>query len=103
MDKYEVLLSPRAFRDLDSIYAYIAETLLESGTAEAMANELGAGILSLEQMPYRCPERKVGAYANHGYRQLLIKNYVVIYRILEEQKQVLTKYSKNSPSSTGGG
>ena len=26
----------------------------------------------LEYLPYRCPERKIGAYTNRGYRQLLM-------------------------------
>ena len=33
MDKYSVKLSPRALRDLDGIYSYIARTLLEPETA----------------------------------------------------------------------
>ena len=89
MDKFEVLLTPRALRDLDAIYAYVAETLLEAGTAAALIDALENGIFSLEQMPYRCPERRVGAYANRGYRQLFIRNYTVIYRVSEENKQVI--------------
>lgn len=69
MDEYAVKLTPRALRDLDGIYAYIADTLLESGTAEALVDRLEEGILSLEKMPYRCPERRRGAYANKGYRR----------------------------------
>ena len=46
-------------------------------------------ILSLDSMPYRCPERRIGAYAHKGYRQLLIKNYVIIYRVNEEKKEVV--------------
>ena len=89
MEAYEVLLSPKALRDLDAIYAYVAQTLLEEGTAAALIDALEAGIFSLEQLPYRCPERKVGAYANKGYRQLFVKNYTVIYRIEEAKKQVI--------------
>ena len=33
MDKYVIKLYPRAYRDLDEIYAYIADILLESNTA----------------------------------------------------------------------
>ena len=89
MDKYEVFLTPRALRDLDAIYAYVAETLSEAGTAAALIDALEDGIFSLEQMPCRCPERRVGAYANRGYRQLFIRNYTVIYRVSEENKQVI--------------
>lgn len=99
MDKYEVKLLSKALRDLDGIYAYIAKNLLESGTAAKLLDELEAQILSLEHLPYRCPERRSGAYANKGYRQLFVKNYTVIYRIDESEKEVVivtVRYSKSS-------
>lgn len=83
MDEYAVKLTPHALRDLDGIYAYIADTLLESGTAEALVDRLEESILSLEKMPYRCPERRRGAYANKGYRNLFIENYTAVYRVDE--------------------
>lgn len=98
MDKYEVFLTPKALRDLDAIYSYVADTLLEAGTAEALIDALENGVFSLEYMPYRCPERRVGAYANQGYRQLFVRNYTVIYRVREEARQVVVVtvvYSKS--------
>ena len=58
MDKYSVKLMSRALRDLDGIYDYIAHTLLEPGTALNLVGRIESAILSLEAMPYRCPERK---------------------------------------------
>ena len=51
MEQYEVLLSPKALRNLDTIYAYVAHELLAENTAEALIDALEAGIFSLEQMP----------------------------------------------------
>ena len=99
MDKYEVKILSKALRDLDSIYAYIARSLLEPDVAASLINELEDQILSLEYMPYRCPERRTGAYAGKGYRQLLVKNYTVIYRIDESAKEVLivtVRYSRSN-------
>jgi mRNA-degrading endonuclease RelE of RelBE toxin-antitoxin system len=53
-------------------------------------------ILGLDTMPHRCPMRKIGVYANKGYRQLFVGNYTVIFRIDEERRYVLVvtvKYS----------
>lgn len=50
----------RALRDLDGIYAYIAETLLELGTALALVKRIEEQIFSLDHLPYRCPERRRG-------------------------------------------
>ena len=93
MDKYSVKLSPRALRDLDGIYSYIARTLLEPETALKLVDTI-----TLDSMPRRCPERKTGAYAGKGYRQLLIKNYTAIYRIDEEHRTVVVVTVRYSPS-----
>lgn len=99
MDKYSVRLLSRALQDLDGIYAYIAETLLEPDTALSLVERIEEQICSLDHMPYRCPERKCGTYADCGYRQLLIENYTVIYRIDEAQKQVIVVTVRYSPSN----
>lgn len=89
MDEYSVHLMPKALRDLDEIYSYIAKNLMEPATAATMIDGLEKGILSLNLMPARCAMRRVGAYANKGYRQLQIENYTVVFRIDEGQKRVL--------------
>lgn len=89
LDKYAVQLLSRAVRDLDEIYGYIARTLQEPGTAANLIGALEEGILSLEQMPFRCPERRTGSFAHQGYRQLFIKNYVIVFRVDEGKKQVV--------------
>lgn len=98
MDRYSVKILSRALRDLDSVYAYIAKTLLEPDTALKLVDEIEKEILSLEQMPNRCPERRQGAYAGRGYRQLFVKNYTVIFRVDEAAKQVIivtVRYSRS--------
>lgn len=59
LDKYEVRLLGRALQDLDDIYGYIARTLAEPGTATELIDTLESEILSLEYLPYRCPERRL--------------------------------------------
>lgn len=98
MDNYSVKLMSRALRDLDKIYDYISHTLVEPGTALKLVERIENAIFSLETMPYRCPERRRGAYANRGYRQLLVENYTVIYRIQESEKQVIVVTVRYSSS-----
>ena len=98
MADYAVKLMNRAVQDLDGIYRYVSDALQAPRTAGDLIDTLEAGILSLQNMPYRCPERRQGAYANRGYRQLLVKSYTVIYRVDEENKQVLivtVRYSRS--------
>ncbi len=88
-EQYAVKLTSRALRDLDRIYGYIAETLLEPGAASGLLDELEREILSLRQFPNRCAVRRSGVYANKGYRQLFVRNYTVIFRVDEAEKTVV--------------
>lgn len=97
-EQYSVRLMSRALRDIDAIYKYIAETLLEPGTALNLVEEIEREILSLEQFPNRCPTRKTGAYAGKGYRQLFVKNYTVIFRVDESEKTVIVVTVRYSAS-----
>lgn len=99
LDKYVVKLYTRAYRDLDDIYAYIAETLLDPDTALNMVDELENAISSLGQLPERGAVRRVGAYADGNYRQLFVKNYCIIYRLMKKKKEVHIVTVRYTPSN----
>ena len=64
-----------------------------------LIDELEAGMLSLQSMPQRCPERQTGIYAGKGYRQLLVKNYTIIFRVEEASRRVIIltiRYSRSN-------
>ena len=98
VDVYKVKMFDRAYRDLDGIYDYIANTLVEPGIALSIVDDIETAILSLGSMPHRCPKRKVGAYANQGYHQLFIGNYTAIFRIDEKNKFVIVVTIRYSSS-----
>lgn len=98
MDKYAVKIYAGAYRDLDNIYTYIAEKLSEPTTALRLIDELETAIFSLEQLPERGAVRRVGAYANSGYRQLFVKRFIIIYRVLKPQKEVHIVTVRYAPS-----
>ena len=89
----------RAYSDLDDIYNHIADDFKEIDTAEKMADTLEDAILSLAEMPYRGSIRRTGAFANRGYRQLLVKNFTLVYRIDEAGKVVIVVTVRYTPSS----
>lgn len=98
-EHYTVKLYPRAYRDLDDIYTYIAKNLLEPGTASHMVGELEKAIYSLEQLPERGAIRRIGAYANRDYQQLFVKNYVIVYRVRKKEKEVHIVTVRYAPSN----
>lgn len=99
MAKYSVKLMQRAYSDLDDIYNHIADDFKEIDTAEKMADTLEDAILSLAEMPYRGSIRRTGAFANRGYRQLLVKNFTIVYRMDEAGKVVIVVTVRYTPSS----
>ena len=88
MDKYEVLLYPKAFRDIEDIYAYIALEKLSPENAKGQTDRIWAAIKALEKAPAAHQERLVGKYAGKGYKQLIIDHYIAIFRIDKIAKKV---------------
>ena len=81
MKHYDVLVSDKAVADMDSIYDYIATTLLEPVIAAKQYNRIADAILTLEQMPERI--RLIDSEPEHskGLRPLLVDNYTVLFVI----------------------
>ena len=88
MDKYEVMLYPKAFRDIDDIYAYIALDKLSPENAKGQTDRIWTALRKLEIFPESHQDRVVGRYAGKGYKQLVIDNYIAIYKIDENKKRV---------------
>lgn len=63
MDKYTIFVSQQAYREIDGIYKYIRENFQSIETAEAIVDRIEKAIFSLDEMPHRGSERKVGVYA----------------------------------------
>lgn len=88
LDKYKVKINPKAIRELDHIYEYIANEKLAPENAKGQIERIKKSILSLDTFPQSHQERSEGRYAGKGYRQLLIDNYIAIFRIDEPRKTV---------------
>ena len=88
MDNYKVKINPRAIRELDHIYEYIANEKLAPENAKGQIDRIKKAILSLDTFPQAHQERNEGRYTGKGYRQLLIDNYIAIFRIDEPHKTV---------------
>ena len=88
MDKYKVKINPRAIREFGLIYEYITNEKLAPENAKGQVDRIKKAILSLDTFPQSHQERNEGRYAGKGYRQLLIDNYIAIFRIDEPCKVV---------------
>ena len=88
MAKYEVLLYPKAYRDIEEIYSYLAVEKLEPAIAKGQTDRIWDAISSLERYPESHQDRLTGRYAGQGYKQLIIDNYIAIFKIDKENRKV---------------
>ena len=88
MDKYKVRLNSRAFKDIDRIFAYIALEKQSPENAQGQTDRIWKALKTLDTFPQSHQERNEGKYAGKGYRQLLIDNYIAIFKIDEKNKIV---------------
>lgn len=89
MDKYKVKINPRAIRELDHIYEYIANEKLAPENAKEQVDRIKKAILGLETFLQSHQERNEGRYAAKDYHQLLIDNYIVIFVLMNRTKRFM--------------
>ncbi|NQU66155.1 MAG: type II toxin-antitoxin system RelE/ParE family toxin [SAR324 cluster bacterium] len=82
----KIVWSPRAQERLSDIVDYIAQD--KPGAALAWAESV---LVKVENLPiFPDSGRKVPELENDQYKELIIGNYRVIYKITEDQIQILT-------------
>ena len=86
--KYEVILTKKAKRDLDSIYTYIAKNLKEENAAKRLMKTIQERVLILEDMPEGFSIVRFYNKKKYEYRKLVVNNFIVIYRIDNNSKMV---------------
>ena len=73
---------------MEEIYRYIAMEKRVPENAKAQTDRIWSAIKKLETLPGSHQDRLEGKYAGKGYKQLLIDNYMAIYKIDETEKSV---------------
>lgn len=86
MDKYKVKVNPRAIRELDHIYEYIANEKLTPENAKEQVDRIKKAILGLETFPQFHQERNEGRYAAKGYHQLLLITILPFFVLMNRTK-----------------
>lgn len=90
VSSYKVIIQPGAQLDLAEIRLYIATIIKSPLAAINLEMKLVESILSLKNYPYRTPKYsdKLTLSENEEIRKLIIDNYLILFYIDEEQKQV---------------
>lgn len=88
MTKYKVIYSQKAYRDLVNIYNYILINSLNPKIANKLIGEIKEAIESLDILPFRHELIETSIIDFKDIRKLLVKNYIVLYRVDEVAKSV---------------
>jgi len=79
MRQYEIIITPAAENDLQEIFRYIANELLDPQTANNLCDTIEQEILKLGTMPDRYPPFKKEPWFSRGLRFFPVGNFFVIY------------------------
>lgn len=88
LKEYNVKLSVQAKEDYKSIIKYIKYKLLEPTIAERYAELIRNEINTLKYDPQKFAIIDYDILKQYKFRKLIIKNYIVFYRINEDEKIV---------------
>ena len=88
MNSYRLIVTPDAEADLSELRDYIANVLRSPETARSYLHHLRKEIGSLSEMPARIKAVDEEPWHSRGIRKLIVKNFLVYFRIVEEEKTV---------------
>lgn len=93
--KYNIIFTEMAKSDLIEIYNYIFAVLEEPQIASKLMRRIEKKIFQLSEEPYKCMEIHINN-KNKAYRRLVVENYVVLYRVVDEKNQIIIFHIFNS-------
>jgi len=82
---YKVIYTESAYRDLDRIFDYIAEVLLEPVIAQNQTDRIMDAAESLDSMPLRYRLYEHEPWRSRGWRIMPVDNYLVFYLPVEAE------------------
>jgi toxin ParE1/3/4 len=88
MGSYEIIMTPDSVADLIELRDYIAGTLSAPETALKYIRTVRREIGTLSNMPERIKTVDEEPWHSRGLRRLIVKNFIVYYRIDEPTKKV---------------
>lgn len=87
-DKYTYLLTPLAEQDIDSALGYIAENLCNPKAASDLYLEIESTIDTIRTFPRSSLDCLCYLVQDENIRHVPIDNYVLIYEIVDELKEI---------------
>lgn len=79
MQKYQVLIYPKAQKDIEDIYDYILLELCSKSAADNLMKKIYEGLERISIVPFSCPLINIPLSAEKNLRKLIIDKYIIFY------------------------
>ena len=89
MKHYKILVSETYHKDLKNIIHYILHNFDVPFTASDLLDKIESTVFSLSTMPHRYRLVDDSYLRNKEFRKCLVKNYIIFYKVHEENKTVM--------------
>ena len=87
--EYKAVILPQAEKDITEILDYISGELANPSAARRLWSDIKEAIGRAKTFPYAMPTiRNEQISSGKEYRRLDVNNYAVIYKIVEERKEI---------------
>lgn len=98
-EKYKCLITPQAIEDIDETLAYITNELENPDAAKKLFEELEKTFERIALFPYSMAKiRNDDITLGKEYRRAEVNNFVLIYKVTEEPRQVRVMAAFYGPS-----
>jgi len=87
-NKYALNIYPRAQSDLEDIFRYISEELCNPSAAAALIDDIDESLDRVCLNPFMCPLVRSSLIKDKTLRKLIVKNYIVFYRPIEQKREI---------------
>ncbi|MCD7750275.1 MAG: type II toxin-antitoxin system RelE/ParE family toxin [Clostridiales bacterium] len=87
-NKYALNIYPRAQADLEDIFRYISEELCNPSAAAALIDDIDESLDRVCLNPLMCPLVRSSLIKDKTLRKLIVKNYIVFYRPIEQKREI---------------
>ena len=88
MDKYEIIITDDAVKELDDICEYIADVLQAPKSALAYLKVIREAINKLETYPQRIAVVSEAPWGDYGVRRIVVKNFYIYFYVDMETNKV---------------
>ena len=81
IEKYKILWSPGAYKNLDNIYNYIYSQLKEPSIAKKTVKEILTTVNKLKYFPKKHQQIFITKDTKQELRKIMVKNFIIVYSI----------------------